>query len=218
MSKKCPKCGKENEDVASFCANCGYSFNSDFNNKEVENSKKLSITIENNGSKSTLSLPSLKTILAILALFIILVLVVSNQVGHLNHSTSDNDSNDNNITLIKENVKGQAYLSDGKPICYYHVDGVLKNLPDNIEGYDLKGTFYDENNKYIGENNAMMRFVKEDSDKSELSTLVTCYTHGVKNLSYVELEMTDPNGNVILNKTLNYDMEKMDLSEVEGYY
>ncbi len=217
MSKKCPKCGKKNDDVASFCANCGYSFNSDFNNKEVENSKNLSITIENNGSKSTIRLPSLKTILAILILLIILVLVVSNQVGHLNHN--DNDSNNgNNITLIKENVKGQAYLSEGKPVCYYHVDGVLKNLPNNIEGYDLKGTFYDENGKYIGENNAYMKFVKEDSDRSELSTLVSCYTNGVKNLSYVELEMTGPNGNIIFNKTLNYDMEKMDLSKVEGFY
>lgn len=223
MTRKCPKCGKENDDVASFCANCGFSFNSDFNHNEVEPSKpsnNLSISIERNGSKSTIRLPSLKAILAILALLIILVLLISNQMGHVKdvQTATHNDADVNKITLIKENIKGYAYMSDGVPHCSYYVEGVLKNLPDKIEGYSLVGTFYDENGKYIGEDDAMMRFVKEDSDKSEPDTIVVCYTNGVKNLSYVELEMTDPDGKVVFNQTLNYDMERMDLSKVEGYY
>ena len=219
MSKKCPKCGKENEDVASFCANCGYSFNSDFNSKEVESTKNLSITIENNGSRSTIRLPSLKVILVIFALLIVLVLVVSNQVGHVgnNQGVTDNSYGEvKEITLIKENIKGSVYKnSEGKIETYYYVDGAFKNLPKKIDGYNLILYFYDDEGKYIGEDDAYMPYVKEYSDKSEPYLLGATSANGVRNLSYVQLEMTDPNGDIVLNETINYDINKLDLSDIE---
>lgn len=205
MTKKCPKCGKENEDVASFCANCGYSFNSDFN--KGENSDDLSISIESNGSRSTIRLPSLKVILLIFALILVFGLILAGFIGN------DAGVNDNkNITLIKEKISGYAYLSDGKPYYSYYVEGVIKNLPRDIHEYDLRGTFYDDKGKFIYEDPGYLEFIKEYSDKSEPTILASCYDDDLRNLSYVELELKDPNGNVVFNKTINYDMDKMDLS------
>ena len=205
MTKKCPKCGKENEEVASFCANCGYSFYSEFN--KSENSDDISITIENKGSKSIIRLPSLKIILAIAALLIIIGLLAFGLNGQ-----DANSSDGGNITLIKEKINGYAYLNDGKPYYSYYVDGVIKNLPRDIHEYELKGTFYDDKGKFIYEDQGYLEFIKECSDKSEPSLLVSCYTDDLRNLSYVQLELKDPNGDIVFNETIDYDMDKMDLS------
>ena len=57
-----------------------------------------------------------------------------------------------------------------------------------------------------------LEFIKECSDKSEPSLLVSCYTDDLRNLSYVQLELKDPNGDIVFNETIDYDMDKMDLS------
>ena len=205
MTKKCPKCGKENEEVASFCANCGYSFFSEFN--KSENSENISITIDSNGSRSKITLPGIKTIIALIALILIIGLLA---IGFSGHDTHSNDGG--NITLIKEKITGYAYLNDGKPYYSYYVEGVIKNLPRDIHEYDLRGTFYDDKGKFIYEDQGYLEFIKEYSDKSEPTILASCYDDDLRNLSYVELELKDPNGNVVFNKTINYDMDKMDLS------
>lgn len=207
MIKKCPKCGKENEDVASFCANCGYSFNSDFNHKDMESSDDVSITIERNGSKSTIRLPSLKAILAILAIILLIGIIALNFNGH---DVSTNDGG--NITLIKEKINGYAYESDGKIYSSYYIEGVLKNLPKDLKDYDLRGTFYDEDGKFIYEDRGYLEYIKDSSDKSEPTLLASCYCDGLRNLSYVDLELRDPNGKVVFNKTIDYNMDQMDLS------
>ena len=205
MTKKCPKCGKENETVASFCANCGYSFNSEFN--KGENSDNLSITFERNGSKSTIRLPSLKVILAVIALILIMGLLAFSLNGH---DVSSNDGG--NITLIKEKINGYASNYDNKTSYSYYVEGVLKNLPRDIHEYDLRTTFYDEDGKFMYEDQGYLKFIKEYSDKSEPTILASCYSDDLRNLSYVELELRDPNGDIVFNKTLDYDMDKMVLS------
>lgn len=207
MVHKCPKCGKENEDVASFCANCGYSFNSEFNKEE--NSDDISISIESNGSKSTIRLPSLKLILAALALILIIGLVAVSFNGDADTGSTDSK----NITLIKEKITGYAYEdSDGKPYYSFYLEGVIKNLPRNIKDYDLRCTFYDEDDRYIYEDQGYLEFIKEYSDKSEPTILGSCYTEDLRNLSYVKLELKGPDGNIVLNRTIDYDMDKMDLS------
>ena len=206
MTHKCPKCGKENDDVASFCANCGYSFNSEFNKEE--NSDDISISIERNGSKSTIRLPSLKLILLILGLILIIGLIAFSFNGDADTGSSDSK----NITLIKEKITGYAYESDGKPYYSYYLEGVIKNLPRNIKDYDLRCTFYDEDGRYIYEDQGYLEYIKESSDKSTPTILGSCYTQDLRNLSYVKLELKDPNGKIVLNRTIDYDMDKMDLS------
>ena len=206
MSKKCPKCGKENEDVASFCANCGYSFNSEFNKEE--NSDDISISIERNGFKSTFRLPSLKIILLVLALILIIGLIAFSFNGHVDTGSADSK----NINLIKEKLYGYAYKSDGKEYYSYYLEGVIKNLPNNINDYDLRGTFYDEDGRYIYEDQGYLEYIKESSDKSTPTILASCYTEDLRNLGYVQLELKDPNGDIVLNETIYYDMDKMDRS------
>ena len=208
MTKKCPKCGKENEDVASFCANCGYSFNSDFN--KSENSDNITISIERNGSKSTIRLPGIKVILAILAIVLVIGILAMSFNGH---DVSSDDGG--NITLIKEKINGYAYESDGKIYSSYYIEGVLKNLPKNLKDYDLRGTFYDEDGKFIYEDRGYLEYIKESSDKSEPTLLASCYCDGLRNLSYVELELRDSNGKVVFNQTIDYNMDQMDLSELK---
>ena len=152
-------------------------------------------------------MPSLKVILLIFALILVFGLILAGFIGN------DAGVNDNkNITLIKEKISGYAYLSDGKPYYSYYVEGVIKNLPRDIHEYDLRGTFYDDKGKFIYEDPGYLEFIKEYSDKSEPTILASCYDDDLRNLSYVELELKDPNGNVVFNKTINYDMDKMDLS------
>lgn len=206
MVKKCPKCGKENEAVASFCANCGYSFNSEFN--KDENSDNLSISIERNGSKSTIRLPGIKVLLLAFALVLLIGLIAFGLNGH--DDISSNDSK--NITLIKEKINGYAYESDGKIYSSYYLEGVIKNLPKDVKDYDLRGTFFDEDGKYIYEDQGYLDYIKESSDDSTPTLLASCYTEDLRNLSYVKLELKDPNGNIVFNKTIDYDMDKMDLS------
>lgn len=206
MVKKCPKCGKENDEIASFCANCGYSFNSEFN--KDENSDDLSISIESHGSKSTIRLPSIK----ILLIAFVLVLIIGLIAFSLGRSDDVSSNDSKNITLIKEKINGYAYESEGKTYYSYYLEGVIKNLPRNIKDYDLRGTFYDENGKYIYEDQGYLDYIKESSDKSVPTILASCYTQDLRNLSYVQLELKDPNGNVVFNKTINYDMDKMDYS------
>ena len=49
MTKFCPKCGEENEDVAQFCGNCGHDF------KDVDKRMK-----ESKRKDSSLNLPGTK--------------------------------------------------------------------------------------------------------------------------------------------------------------
>lgn len=206
MVKKCPKCGKENEAVASFCANCGYSFNSEFN--KDGNSDNLSISIERNGSKSTIRLPGIKVLLLAFAIVLLIGLIAFGLNGHGDISSGDSK----NITLIKEKINGYAYESDGKIYSSYYLEGVIKNLPKDVKDYDLRGTFYDEDGKYIYEDQGYLDYIKESSDESTPTLLASCYTEDLRNLSYVKLELRDPNGNIVLNRTIDYDMDKMDLS------
>lgn len=206
MVKKCPKCGKENEAVASFCANCGYSFNSEFN--KDGNSDNLSISIERNGSKSTIRLPGIKVLLLAFAIVLLIGLIAFGLNGHEDISSGDSK----NITLIKEKINGYAYESDGKIYSSYYLEGVIKNLPKDVKDYDLRGTFYDEDGKYIYEDQGYLDYIKESSDESTPTLLASCYTEDLRNLSYVKLELRDPNGNIVLNRTIDYDMDKMDLS------
>lgn len=206
MVRKCPKCGKENEEIASFCANCGYSFNSEFN--KDENSDGLSISIERNGSRSTIKLPSLKMILIIFALIILIGIIALSLNGHSDIISGDSK----NITLIKEKINGYAYESEGKNYTSYYLEGVIKNLPKDIDDYDLRGTFYDEKGRYIYEDQGYLDYIKESSDKSTPSLLASCYCEGFRNLSYVQLELKDSNGDIVFNETIDYNMDKMDLS------
>lgn len=133
------------------------------------------------------------------------------------NGNSNEEAESQNITLIKEYTHGYAFLNDkGDAVYNYDLKGVFKNLPEDFKGYELKTTYYDENDNYIAEEvNSYMKNVFKSSKDSQPSFLGAYQTHDFVNVSRIQLEMTNPNGTIVFNESVDFDMDKMDLSGLE---
>lgn len=195
MTKFCPKCGEENEDVAQFCGNCGHDF------KDVDKRMK-----ESKGKDSSLNLPGTKILLGIIAIIAIIIIAAFAFSG-------GNNDDQQNITLIKVNAYGFTFVNDGVPFYNYYLDGVFTNLEGDFQGYDMKARFIDENGSLVKEyHDDYMRYLFSNSEKSQTSTIASIQTNEFYNVSYIQLEILDPNGTTVFNDTVDFDMAKMDLS------
>ena len=124
-------------------------------------------------------------------------------------------SDDTNITLIKQETKGYVFINNGSdPYYNYWVGGVLLNLPSNLKGYDLKTIYYGENNEYLHENNGNIKWVAENSAKSDPNTIGYWQTQDPHNISKVEVIIINPLGEIVFNETVKYDMNKFDYSRL----
>lgn len=194
MTKFCPKCGEENEDVAKFCGKCGYGF------RDVDYRK--------NESKSKLS--GNKLFLGIIILVFIVILAAFMFTG------GNGSEESQNITLIKENAYGFTFVNDGVPFYNYRLDGVITNLPDDFEGYDLIAGYYDKDGNLLEEyRDDYMKYIFSSSKKSQTDNIASIQTNEFLNVSYIQLEILNPNGTSIFNDTVEFDMAKMDLSGLD---
>lgn len=194
MTKFCPKCGEENEDVAQFCSNCGHDF------KDVNQRMK-----ESKRENSSFPLSGTKILLCIVLLIVLIIAAFL--------FTGGNSDEPQNITLIKENTYGFTFVNSGVPFYNYHLDGVFTNLPDDFEGYDFKARFYDANDTLVKEyHDDYMKYIFSDSKKSQTGTIASIQTNEFYNMSYIQLEILDPNGTLVFNESVKFDMAKMDLS------
>lgn len=200
MAKVCPECGEVNDNIASFCRNCGYDFNTEMNQSTIKFNKNVSLFKSN--------YPNLKVILTFVVIIAILGIFIVSFSG--NNETTPAE----NITLIKENTFGYGSVYEGNTTYYYYLKGVLKNLPNNIEGYDIKGTFHDKKGEYIYEDIGDMDWIQEDSEKSEPTVLACMSSPELVNVSNIELVIYDPDGEIAFNETIDFDMKKMDLSSI----
>lgn len=57
-----------------------------------------------------------------------------------------------------------------------------------------------------------MKYIFSDSKKSQTGTLASIQTNEFYNMSYIQLEILDPNGTLVFNESVKFDMGKMDLS------
>lgn len=150
-------------------------------------------------------------VIAILAIIVIIMgaLLVPN--------ITSNATDDANITLIKAESSGSAFYGYGtNQECYnYNLNGVFRNLPDNLQGYDLKSTFYDENGEYLHDSSEDIENVAEHSANDESYGVAHWQAHKLYNVSKIEVVILDPDGNVVFNETYDYDMKKMDLSGLD---
>lgn len=195
MTKFCPKCGDENEDVAQFCGNCGHDF------KDVDKRMK-----ESKRKDSSLNLPGTKILLGIIAIIAIIIIAAFAFSG-------GNNDEQQNITLIKVNAYGFTFVNDGVPFYNYQLEGVLTNLKGDYQGYDLNARFYDANDSLLKEyHNNYMKYIFANSENSQTNTIVSLQTNEFYNVSYIQLEILDPNGTTVFNDTVDFDMAKMDLS------
>ena len=114
MSKFCPKCGRENLDEASFCANCGYDFKelNDILKEKPKTEKKIGISKENDLIASF----KWKNILIVFLIILIIALIAFsfsgngngdiasdyNQISSSNDLSQDfSDINDSDLGSIK---------------------------------------------------------------------------------------------------------------------
>ena len=199
MTKFCPECGAENEDIAVFCAKCGHNL------KDIDKRMK-----SDKHAKNKADFLNLKT----LAALVIIVAIIGIMVFSLTGNSSSDDSQ--NITLIKENAYGFTFVNDGVPYYNYYLDGVFTNLEGDFQGYDMKARFIDENGSLVKEyRDDYMKYAFSDSKKSQTSTLASIQTNELYNVSYIQVEIMDPNGDIVFNESVDFDMAKMDLSGLD---
>ena len=105
--------------------------------------------------------------------------------------------------MIKENAYGFTFVNDGVPYYNYYLDGVFTNL----EG-DFGSLVKEYRDDY-------MKYAFSDSKKSQTSTLASIQTNKLYNVSYIQVEIMDPNGDIVFNESVDFDMAKMDLSGLE---
>ena len=128
MTKNCPKCGKQLPEDAKFCMDCGYSMD--------DEQSKFNSNLFSNGS-----------------IFIILIAIVL-VIGGILILTSfaDVDDHDNqdvgHVDLTVTEVGGwDNNDSDSKASYTLYANAIFNSVPDDIDGYNVKTSYYDSNDK-----------------------------------------------------------------------
>lgn len=131
MTKNCPKCGKQLPEDAKFCMDCGYSMD--------DEQSKFNSNLFSNGS-----------------IFIILIAIVL-VIGGILILTSfaDVDDHDNqdvgHVDLTVTEVGGwDNNDSDSKASYTLYANAIFNSVPDDIDGYNVKTSYYDSNDTEIG--------------------------------------------------------------------
>ena len=153
-----------------------------------------------------------KSYLLVLSL-IIIVLSMSCVSAGLFDGLFGGEDDAKNITLIKEKTHGRCtYYDSGKVHAIYSIEGVLKDLPENIDGYDLQFLVYNDNGKLLKESSATsMKYIAENSKKSEPVELGALSLDKFENVSIVKLKLINEDGTVVFDKNVTFNMENVDI-------
>lgn len=89
-------------------------------------------------------------------------------------------------------------------------------MPDDPKGYQMKASYYDTDNNFIKSyEDDYLSTVFHFSKDSQPFTLGSIQTNEFYNVSHIQLEITDSNGDLVFNESVDFDMAKMDLSGLE---
>lgn len=150
MTKKCPECGEDVPTQAHFCANCGYDF---FNGNESRH-------IASNNSDSIFA--NGKIFLVLIAIVIIVGAGLLISMGLGGNSQTNDDTANHEVDLTITEVNGYTG-SSGKSYTIYTY-AIFNKVPSNLKGYNVKTTYFDENNTEIGHETETLSDVYYDSD------------------------------------------------------
>lgn len=188
MTKSCPKCGKEVPDEAKFCMDCGYSF------------QKAGANSATNGILS-----NGKIFLVIIAIVVILGLAVIAMTG--NNPTSDNPVVDaDHVDLTITGVGGWDSDSGKKSYTLY-TEAIFNNVPEKLDGYNVKTTYYDSNDESIGHETETLEDIYYDSSYALSFGFYTSYK--LPDPDHVTVEIMK-DGKVIDTYTEKIDTNKID--------
>ena len=187
MTKNCRKCGSEVQDDARFCPNCGYDFDS-FN--------------KGGNSESKFNFSMLFVILIISILIIGSIFILTSGFGGDNKPQDDNV--DHVILTIKE-VNGYDVIS-GKTSYTLYTEALFDKVPSDMNGYNIRTTYYDKNNTAIGSEIEYLSYVYYDSEYPLSFGHYTTYKK--PNPDYVVVEIIK-DGKTIDNYTSQIDQGKI---------
>ena len=223
----CRNCGQKLPDGAKFCPNCGQTIdaqeetqNNGINPDELVDNSVTLVKDGASGFKDKWSTWSGgKKLFSLIICCCIGWIILSSIMGALtpdkNAELFDQTNEGKNITLIKESTSGYAFYSSGKPVYNYAASGVFKNIPQDSNGFTVRGTFYDESGKEVGSDESYLEYFEYSTENSDPTEIVCLQTHDMVDVNKIKIEILNPDGEIVFEKTLKYDMDKFDVSGLD---
>ncbi|WP_303724347.1 zinc ribbon domain-containing protein [Methanobrevibacter thaueri] len=188
MTKSCPNCGKQVPDDAKFCMDCGHSF-------EAKSSASPLDSILGNG----------KIFLVIIAIVVIVGLIVIGMTGN-NNNTDNAPSDADHVRLTITDISGYD-SSGGKKSYTLYTQAIFESVPNDLNGYIIKTTYYGANDTRIGQETEQLDSVYYDSNYDISFAYYTTYK--MPKPDHVTVEIIK-DGKVIDNYTEKIDTDKID--------
>ena len=197
MSKVCPKCGEEVPDDGRFCGNCGYEF------------ADLKLVKPDSASNGSLFSNGKIFLLLIVAILVIgSAFILAGGIGGGSH-----DSISKNISLVITEVDGDSFTYDdldgvkGKTEYDLMTSALFYDVPSDLNGYILKTTYYDKDNKSIAQETESLSMLMSGLESKQVDyPLIFGITSFYKKLEpeYVTVEIIKDK-NVVANDTFEID-------------
>lgn len=150
-----------------------------------------------------------KLLIILLIVVVILSSISAVSAGWFDGLFGWGDNENKNITLIKEYTYGEHFIrANGDDYTTYELYGVLKDLPDDVTGYTLRVAIYDENEKLVKEDEgfASMYTISDYSERSEPAWLGYIELNDFINISFYELKLYNPDGEIVLEENVTFTM------------
>lgn len=223
----CQNCGQKLPEGAKFCQNCGQevnkavkSDNSNFDVNEIVGETSNLIKNKSGEFKNKWNTWSArKKVFSIIVCCCIGWIVITSIAGVLtpdkNSEIFDETNEGKNISLIKESTSGYAFYSSGKTVYQYDLRGVLKNIPEDSNGFTVRGTFYGDDGKSLGEDEMDLDYFEYSSENSNPESIVSLQKYEFVNVSEIQVTILNPDGDVVFDETFDYDMNEFDLSGLD---
>ncbi len=194
MTKICPECGDEVPKQVHFCPNCGYDF---FRQSPPKPAASDSGGLLSNG----------KIFLVLIAIVIIVgagVLLTMGLGGNNQQTVDDTPTHEVDLTITDVNGWDS---SSGKKSYTLYTEAIFNKVPSNLKGYNVKTTYFDENDTEIGHETETLSNIYYDTDYSLSFGHYTTYKK--PNPDYVNVEIIK-DGKVIDNFTSKIDTSGID--------
>jgi len=147
---------------------------------------------------------------------IILIAIIAIIIG-IGIFSSIPNNDDTNITLNNVETSGYTFVSStNQEYYYYNLQGVFKNLPSDLHDYTLKSRYYGTNGEYLHQTTS--NNLNGIAENPSMYYIAHWEATRYYNVSKIELNIFNPDGNIVFNETYDFNMEKMDLTGLDKKY